>query len=154
MQSHVSIISQSFQPFRLPEKDSIQLLKDITNIQDEAFATSNTTKLLLNRIHHHPLSVVGTAILLKHRLGKKELSSIDGEIMKLIKEITENSIKVKSDSRIHPQSGISESLIIAETVISMSAKLLMDDDLHIAYIFDLMSSCAPRIPVPSTFINR
>eukprot|EP00794_Sanderia_malayensis_P014142 gene14142-15619_t len=147
-------ISQLKMDARMSENDSIQLLKDITNIRDESFESSPSTKLLLSRIHYHPMSIVGTALLLKDRLAKRELSSIDGEMMKLVKEITNNSINVSTHSFGDARSGIAESLIIAETVVAMTAKHLMRKDIHVGCAFDLISSCAPRIPIPSSFVNR
>ena len=108
----------------------------------------------MQRISHHPVATVCAGILLKERLEKKEMRSIDGVIMELIKDVTSNCQAVINNSPMHHQLGISESLIMAETLIAMTMKMLLCDKPHLSSSFDMMSACAPRTPIPSTFLSR
>lgn len=139
---------------RLTEKDAVALLKDLTNIKDESSETSHPMKVLLSRISYHPMATVCAGILMRERLQKKELSSIDGVMRDLTNEITKNSIQVMKSSILSTKDGIAESLIVAETVIAMAMKLLINDSPHLSSTVDMMAACAPRTPVPSVYIRR
>ena len=130
------------------------MLKEITNIKDEHFETSKATRVLLNKVSYHPMATVCAGILLKDMLQKKEIKSIDSVIMELIKDITNRTLAVIHESQIHPKMGISESLIVAETIIAMTMKMLLDSKPHLSSSLDLMSACSPRAPLPATFITR
>lgn len=124
------------------------------NIKDEHFETSKAAQLLLRRISCHPVATVCAGILLRESLQSKELKSIDSVVMDLIHDVTTNTLAVKNDSQILPQIGISETLIIAETLVAMTVKALLADKPHLSSSFDLMSACAPRTPIPATFVAR
>ena len=100
------------------------------------------------------MATVCAGILMRDQLQKKELSSIDGVMRDLTNEITRNSIQVMKSSILSTKDGIAESLIVAETVISMAMKLLINDSPHLSPTVDMMAACAPRIPVPSVYISR
>ena len=140
--------------FRFSEDDAMELLRDITNIKDDNFETSKAAHALLNRIAFHPMATVCAGILLKDMLQKKETKSIDGVIMELIKNITNNAVIVVKDSHVHPKLNVSESLIIAETVIAMTVKMLLCNQQHLSASFDFISACAPRTPLPAMLITR
>jgi len=139
---------------RLSESDAIQLLKIIANIKDEFFEASKAAHVLLSKISFHPIAPICAGILIKDSLKKEETKSIDGVIMDLVKSVSSNALAVQSDSHLHPQFGVSESLIVAETVVAMTTKMLLSKSPYLSASFDLMSACAPRIPLPAVLIAR
>ena len=138
----------------MSESDAIQLLKIIANIKDEFFEASNAVHVLLSKVSFHPMATICAGILLKDSLQKKETKSIDGAIMELVKSITDNALAVQNDSYVHRQLGVSESLIVAETVIAMTTKMLLSKNPYLSASFDLISACAPRTPLPAVLIAR
>ena len=100
------------------------------------------------------MATVCAGILLRSHLQKKEPKSIDGVIMELVENITSKAMAVINDSHIHPRLGVPESLIVAETVIAMTVKMLLSNQPHLSASFDMISSCALRIPLPAVLITR
>ncbi|XP_002155323.3 uncharacterized protein LOC100209216 [Hydra vulgaris] len=138
------------------ENDWFQALKIVSGL-DATLQMSASFERLAAVLKKNPLAIMCAGFLLRERLSLKEIRSIDTVVTELCSEIEEKVIEVKENNKFMSQfieSELGTTLVVTETIVAMTLKLLLRDDNYLNHGIDLIASLKPNTPVPQSLLTR